>query len=178
MRALVEASGKMEKCEVTWTAKPPMATVVVKRGGRKDAVHSFGFDDAKAAGLADGQMYQKYPKRMYVARAVSFALRDEFADVLRGIMGAEEMDEEGEIINEDEDFSNVKVESSPTESVNDLLESVEVETSDSIRLGFRSLRWNTAKQITMLKQYSGREGELLDSMREERENKQGVSNGG
>lgn len=91
MRALVEASGKMEKCTVTYQADPPLAIAVVKRVGRAEARHTFGLQDAQNAGLSSGHMYSKYPERMYRSRALGFALRDEFADVLQGIMTAEEM---------------------------------------------------------------------------------------
>jgi hypothetical protein len=91
MRALVEASGKMEKCTVTYQADPPLAIAVVKRVGRAEATHTFGLQDAQNAGLSSGHMYTKYPERMYRNRALGFALRDEFADVLQGIMTAEEM---------------------------------------------------------------------------------------
>jgi hypothetical protein len=36
-------------------------------------------------------MWKKYPERMYRARAVSFAIRDVFPDVVRGLLSVEEM---------------------------------------------------------------------------------------
>ena len=66
MRALVEGSGLMEKCAVTYTDQPtPCATVVVRRVGREEASFSFGYQDAKNAKLNGRDMYQKYPQRMY-----------------------------------------------------------------------------------------------------------------
>jgi hypothetical protein len=57
---------------------------------------AFTIDDAKAAGLLDskGQMYKKYPKRMLRARAVAFACRDAFGDLLAGTYSPEEMENE------------------------------------------------------------------------------------
>ena len=54
---------------------------------------AFTIDDAKAAGLLDSksQMYKKYPKRMLRARAVAFACRDGFGDLLAGTYSTEEM---------------------------------------------------------------------------------------
>jgi hypothetical protein len=47
--------------------------------------------DAKAAGLwAKGGPWTQYPKRMLAMRARGFALRNAFADVLRGLVTAEE----------------------------------------------------------------------------------------
>lgn len=111
MRALVEASGLMEKCSVSYQDKPPLATVVVRRVGREDETYTFGRKDAEDAGLANREMYKKYPRRMYVSRAMSFALRDEFADILKGLMGAEEMDEAGTVIQHSEEFADAPVES-------------------------------------------------------------------
>lgn len=110
MRALVEASGLMEMCRVSYQEKPPLATVVVRRVGREDETYTFSRKDAEDAGLANREMYKKYPRRMYVSRAMSFALRDEFADVLKGLMGAEEMDEAGTVIQHSEEFVDAPVE--------------------------------------------------------------------
>lgn len=54
---------------------------------------TFTIEDAKKAGLynSPGQMYQKYPKRMLRARAVSFACRDGFGDIFAGSYTPEEL---------------------------------------------------------------------------------------
>jgi len=164
MRALVESSGLMEKCSATYTADPPLATVVVRRVGREDASYSFGVEDAKAAGLAGRPMYAKYPKRMYVARAMSFALRDEFADVLRGIMGAEEMDESGAMVTDSGDGNDAPVTNAQTPA--DILKSLSDQVlADSITKGFALLEWNVAKQLVALREFAGRENLLYHEMR-------------
>lgn len=64
----------------------------LKRKGRPaPIVHTFTMADAKRAKLAAKPgPWQEYPMRMCQMRARSFALRDGFADVLRGLIAREE----------------------------------------------------------------------------------------
>jgi hypothetical protein len=64
----------------------------VKRRGEPEQVRSFSDADAKQAGLLgkDGP-WKTNPKRMKQMRARAFALRDVFADVLKGMAMAEEL---------------------------------------------------------------------------------------
>lgn len=75
------------------------ATCRVKRRGEPEQERSFSVADAKAAGLLGKQgPWSQYRKRMMQMRARSWALRDVFPDVLRGMPIAEEvMDMEKEI---------------------------------------------------------------------------------
>ena len=62
-----------------------------RRGYPKPITSTFSVADAKAAGLwAKGGPWSQYPKRMLAMRARGFALRNAFADVLRGLVTAEE----------------------------------------------------------------------------------------
>jgi hypothetical protein len=64
----------------------------VKRRGEAEEVRTFSMDDAKVAGLlGKAGPWTNYPKRMRQMRARAFALRDVFADVLRGMPIAEEI---------------------------------------------------------------------------------------
>lgn len=66
-------------------------TCTVKRRGEPEYTVVFTVDDAKKAGLwGKAGPWQQVPKRMMKLRARAFALRDKFADVLRGIAIAEE----------------------------------------------------------------------------------------
>ncbi len=68
------------------------AFIKVKRRGKPEDVQSFGDEDAKKAGLIGKQgPWAQYPQRMKKMRARAFALRDNFADVLKGIAVAEEV---------------------------------------------------------------------------------------
>jgi len=68
------------------------ATCKTKRRGESEQVRTFSMDDAKLAGLVGKQgPWTQYPKRMRQMRARAFALRDVFADVLRGMPVAEEV---------------------------------------------------------------------------------------
>ena len=62
-----------------------------RRGYPAPIISTFSVADAKAAGLwAKGGPWSQYPKRMLAMRARGFALRNAFADVLRGLVTAEE----------------------------------------------------------------------------------------
>lgn len=88
--ALVKASPLCEYVleEVTETG----ATCKVKRRGELEQVRYFTMEDAAKAGLKGKQgPWTNYPKRMLQMRARSWALRDVFPDVLKGMPIAEEL---------------------------------------------------------------------------------------
>ena len=62
-----------------------------QRRGQPPVTRSFSWSDAKRAKLSSKSgPWQDYPRRMLQMRARSFALRDAFPDVLRGLIAAEE----------------------------------------------------------------------------------------
>jgi hypothetical protein len=100
--ALVEASGFCEYIEQSFLGQPFddnfTAICKVKRKGRKEHISTFAVKDAKIAKLwgkktKDGKdtVWILYPKRMLMYRAVGFAIRDVFPDVLRGAKLYEEV---------------------------------------------------------------------------------------
>lgn len=93
VKGLVDASGHLEYCVETWDAAKQTATCRVKRKGRPEAVRTFSMEDAKRAGLASKDTYIKYGSRMCQMRARSYGLRDEFADVLKGLNIREEVED-------------------------------------------------------------------------------------
>ena len=94
MMALVQASPVCEDIEeyIENEGTPnPVAVCMAKRKGRKPVVAKFSVEDAKRAGLwGKGGPWTAYPKRMLQMRARGFALRDAFPDVLKGMITAEE----------------------------------------------------------------------------------------
>ena len=68
------------------------AICLVKRAGQDEYRKEFSIDDAKKAGLW-GKVgpWSQYPDRMLQMRARAFAIRDKFADALRGINVREEV---------------------------------------------------------------------------------------
>ncbi|MFM9922720.1 hypothetical protein VLK31_07000 [Variovorax sp. H27-G14] len=67
------------------------AVCIAQRHGRTDKVAEFSLKDAKAAGLLGKQgPWTQYRDRMLKQRARAFALRDQFADVIKGLAVAEE----------------------------------------------------------------------------------------
>lgn len=68
--------------------------IVKRRGDLEEHVSKFSRDDAKKAGLLSKTgTWQQYPDRMLQMRARGFALRDKFADVLKGIAMREEVED-------------------------------------------------------------------------------------
>lgn len=96
MLALVRASGLLEEIiedvEVDAQGEPTIAVCKVKRRGESQwAISSFTRPEAQRAGLWNKSgPWQQYRQRMLKMRARSWALRDKFADVLRGLHMAEE----------------------------------------------------------------------------------------
>lgn len=95
---LVRASGLMEwiKEHEDGTSKDnPVAICEVKRKGEPDPiVRKFSQEDAKQARLSTKKgPWQDYPARMRQMRARSFALRDGFADVFKGLRIREEVED-------------------------------------------------------------------------------------
>jgi hypothetical protein len=96
MLALVRASGLLEEIiedvEVDDKGEPTIATCKVKRRGEAQwAISSFTRPEAQRAGLWNkAGPWQQYRPRMMKMRARSWALRDKFADILRGLHMAEE----------------------------------------------------------------------------------------
>ena len=89
MIALVRACPAFEYITETQTDRE--ATCVIKRKGEPEAVRTFSMEDAKKAGLmGKSGPWTQYPKRMMQMRARSWALRDVFPDVLKGMICAEE----------------------------------------------------------------------------------------
>lgn len=88
--ALVKASPLCEY--VVEEVKENGATCRVKRRGEPEQIRTFTVDDARSANLWGKQgPWSNYPKRMLQMRARSWALRDVFPDVLRGMPIAEEL---------------------------------------------------------------------------------------
>ena len=71
----------------------------VSKGGqlKETFVGSFSMKEAAAAGLANKDNWKHYPARMLRARALSFACRDAFPDVLNGLYTPEEIKEVTEV---------------------------------------------------------------------------------
>lgn len=71
-----------------------LASCLVKRKGRVDVIRHFSVADAKKAGLwGKAGPWTQYPDRMLQMRARSFAIRDSYADALRGFDVAEAVED-------------------------------------------------------------------------------------
>lgn len=88
--ALVKSNPLCVDIIETYDDKEKIARCVAKRKGKSDVIGEFSYEEAKKAGLISRETYQKYEKRMIKMRARSYALRDQFTDVLKGLILAEE----------------------------------------------------------------------------------------
>jgi hypothetical protein len=94
---LVWGSGLCEDIKETIDGKAAerTATCIVKRKGAETPITAtFSMADADRAGLLKkAGPWTQYPDRMLKIRARAFALRDAFADVLRGLQVREELED-------------------------------------------------------------------------------------
>lgn len=97
-------------------------TCTVKRTGHEPHTQRFTVKDAQTAGLfkKDG-CWTKYPSRMLQMRARSLAIRDKFADALRGLRIAEIEKEDSNIIDQQPEKINFENSSTNTEKLKNIL---------------------------------------------------------
>jgi hypothetical protein len=89
--ALVKAHPTCDDIIETFDQAKMEATCIAKRKGKADVVCVFNKDKAvKAALWGKSGPWAQYPERMLQMRARSYALRDQFPDVLQGLILAEE----------------------------------------------------------------------------------------
>ena len=91
--ALVRGSGLCEYIKQDWDDASKTATCRVRRKGEPEEMRQFSEEDARVAGHLSKDTYKKNLQRMLSIRARAFALRDVFADVLKGLKVAEEVED-------------------------------------------------------------------------------------
>lgn len=90
--ALARNHPKFEYIDETFDNQTMTATCKIKRRGEPEQIYTFSQSDAQTAGLWGKQgPWQTYPKRMLKMRARAWAIRDVFADALKGLQVAEEV---------------------------------------------------------------------------------------
>lgn len=101
MLGIVRSSGLLVDIQefIEGDANNPVAVCRCLRAGQATPIiRTFGKADAAKAGLLSKEgPWKLYPQRMMQMRARSWALRDGFADVLRGLHSAEEAIDMGEL---------------------------------------------------------------------------------
>lgn len=167
MPGLIRASGKMEYLDETYDEKTKTCVCRVKRVGEPEIIRTFSEADATAAGLTkkDGP-WQTYRKRMLQMRARSWALRDGFADILKGLQMYEEVVDYVEttaipVVHPKVDEVNLKTEPTPENPVVDAKPTVEVIGRDERLHIFSLLKTNKVSQEafkTYLKETHGIDG--------------------
>lgn len=94
--ALMHASGKLADHKTTWAGAGDQLSCtfsVFKRGIPTPFEWTFSVQDAKTAGLMGKGTWASHPRRMLFNRARAFALRDAFAEELRGLCIGEEVED-------------------------------------------------------------------------------------
>ena len=113
MLALVQNHPRFSSISETFDESAMTATCTVQRKGGDKHTVTFSQQDAQAAGLwGKPGPWQQYPKRMIKLRARGFALRDQFADALLGLISAEEaqdMPDGVELVSQKEEVSAPKL---------------------------------------------------------------------
>jgi hypothetical protein len=97
--AMVEAKGLLADKNVTYSGQGDDLTCefTIQRVDREPKVYTFSVRDAKQAQIYErNAIWKQYPKRMTYYRALGFALRDEFPDVMKGMKTTEELADYGE----------------------------------------------------------------------------------
>lgn len=98
----------------------------VTRRGHDPHTKQFTLQDAQVAGLLSrGTVWKSYPERMLQMRARSLALRDKFADALRGLRIAEIQDDDDKNIIE-ADYTETPKGTTQTEKLNTILKSNQI----------------------------------------------------
>jgi hypothetical protein len=126
LKALVERSPECEYVKewIEGEGEKMVAYCEAKRRGRLEPTRQkFSHSDAKAASLLGKDTYKAYLRRMLQMRARSWALRDQFPDLLQGLSVAEEVQDhadaiEGQLVNGDP---------APQQGVQALLESMDAD---------------------------------------------------
>lgn len=107
MLALVQNHPSFNSIEESFNEQSMTATCTVCRKGGKPHTEFFSQKDAEQAGLWGRNTWKQYPKRMLAMRARGFALRNQFADALLGLMSAEEA---GDMPSEEREINPVQPE--------------------------------------------------------------------
>ena len=95
MSAVVKRSpeyGGIEWIKNTDTEAECKITRILGNGKTESIISRFTIEDAKKAGLAGRDVWQKYPRRMLKHRCLSYGLKDMFPDILAGLYTPEEME--------------------------------------------------------------------------------------
>src|SRR6185369_7312068 len=93
VKAHPECEDVIETFEDSEDEEKKLARCVVKRTGKEPVTRTFSVRDAVRAGLLDGPVWKKYPRRMMAMRARSWAIRDAFPDALKGVGVREEVED-------------------------------------------------------------------------------------
>ena len=91
--ALVQNHPSFKSIDESFDESTMTASCTVCRKGGKPHTSTFSRADAETAGLWGRNTWKQYPKRMLAMRARGFALRNQFADALLGLITREEAED-------------------------------------------------------------------------------------
>ena len=94
MLAVARRTGELE--DIRFDVNEKRAIIHIKRRGQTEHMSPFSLEDAREAGLLPNRpesAWTRHPKRMMRARALSFAMKDIFGDVLAGLYTPDEGEE-------------------------------------------------------------------------------------
>jgi len=175
MIGLVRGSGKCEYIQETWDDATKTATCATLRKGEKEPqVRSFSLQDAALAQLTNKNNWKKYPARMCQMRARAWALRDTYADVLRGLASAEEV-RDIQQVEVEEELPEIQVEAELAKDaplIDDVIDDIaEAQTmADLIKAGDKAKSlWHVDDQEAARKAYKARRETLIKEAKDAEE---------
>lgn len=125
------------------------AHCAIKRKGSDEYIYSFSTQDAKKAGLWNKPgVWQQYPSRMLQNRARGFAIRDKFADALRGINIREEVEDYVKVKDVTPNKEKHKQASENQKLLNEPI-SVDIADADNLSIQFMEFMADLSKADTM-----------------------------
>ena len=95
--AMVQPELDSKKTEYEGEGESRSCTQTLKRKGRGAHSYSFNIQDAQRAGLLSSPAWRSYPDRMLYHRALGFALRGEFPDIIKGLYLSDELQDHPEL---------------------------------------------------------------------------------
>lgn len=152
--ALVLASPNCEYVEEHYDEQTMTATCKVKRKNHPELISIFTVEKAKKAKLWEKPgSWQTFPDRMLKMRARGFALRDKFADVLKGLILREEAEDYPD---QNEEPKNVtpKTYSSPTEVMNAMLDNHPLLQDDEVLAPEEEINYNLETLLELIGTYN------------------------
>lgn len=173
--ALVKSAPDFEWIQEWIDSEKGMAVCKIKRKGEPEVERAFSWDDAKRAGLTEKKgPWQTYPKRMLQMRARSWAIRDVFPHVLKGLNIAEESRDVPREVNPEAEAEEQQ--SEKKDSITMAREAIVAQVQEAYKNGLIteeemetvSQKVQKYNDVTVLEKYGAKINEHLEKLQQEK----------